>query len=297
MLSKKEGIRAPLYAQIICLLSISFLLLYPSSIFFYLQAAAQPLPTTSPNYLLYTNPTYGISIQYPEDWQKLEEGGLSRTNINNTIALAEFHPPDQSVGVVVLVEKLGENMTLDQYVERDIPSPKNYQPNVQLIELNKTTTLTGLPGYRIVYNGSLDYEGLLERFDPSGLIRGMIDFQPVNATSLTFITMQGDNAYIVGYSDLPTGLLNQFCQVLGEQFFPNCPSPTTITNPFLEHLSIAQKMIDSIEIMMPNNTGQTQPNNDIGTTSEDPCSIIDIRFARGDVSIEEYERMREILEC
>jgi multiple sugar transport system substrate-binding protein len=33
------------------------------------------------------------------------------------------------------------------------------------------------------------------------------------------------------------------------------------------------------------------------TTNEEPCSIISIRLARGDFTIEEYNRLREILKC
>jgi hypothetical protein len=33
------------------------------------------------------------------------------------------------------------------------------------------------------------------------------------------------------------------------------------------------------------------------TANEDPCSIISIILARGDMTIEEYNRLREILKC
>jgi hypothetical protein len=295
MVHTKKRNRALIYTQIVCLFSISFLILYPNLIVSYLEGTAQILPAPSSNYLLYNNPTYGISIQYPKDWQRTPDDVLSRTNINNTKLLAEFRPPDQSVGVAVLVENLVENMTLDQYVQRNIALQKKYQPDLQLVELNKTRTLTGLPGYSIVYNGTLDDEGLL-----SGIqgFQEMIDVvPPLNGSRMLFTTIHGDKAFVIEYTDLYAALLNQLCQVFGLEFSPDCPSDPNMTDPFFEHLPKAQEILDSLQITIPNNTRHSQSNNTTGTTNEHPCSIVDIRLATGEVTIEEHERLREVLEC
>ena len=46
-----------------------------------------------------------------------------------------------------------------------------------------------------------------------------------------------------------------------------------------------------------NATVQVQPNNDSQPSNIDPCSIISVRLARGEIPIEEFERLRETLQC
>jgi Short C-terminal domain len=285
------------FTLIVSIFGISFLLLYSNGVSYDSQAAAaQTLPGPEPNYLLYSNPTYGINIQYPEDWQITEGGVLGRLKANNTVAVAEFHPPDMSVGVILSVEKLLKNETLDQYVEESIALSREHQPNVQLIERNKTMTLTGLPGYKLVWNGILDAAEAFEsgRLDFGGL-ENVIDLQPINTTVMSFLTIQGDNAYVIGYSDSSSAILDQVCNSFGADFVPFCSSSANIKNPFSHYLPIAQKMIDSFEIATQNQTIDDNGGTNM-TDGDDPLNILDQRLARGEITIEEYERLREILE-
>jgi Short C-terminal domain len=285
------------FTLIVSIFGISFLLLYSNGVSYHSQAAAaQTLLGPEPNYLLYSNPTYGIKIQYPEDWQITEGKILGRLKANNTVAVAEFHPLDMSVGVILSVEKLLKNETLDQYVEESIALSREQQPDAQLIERNKTMTLTGLPGYKLVWNGILDAAEASEsgRFDFGGL-ENVIDFQPINTTVMSFFTIHGDNAYVIGYSDVSSGMLDQVCNSFGADLVPFCSSPANIINPFSHYLPIAQKMIDSFEIATQNQTiGNNGGTNMTG--GDDPLNILDQRLARGEITIEEYERLREILE-
>jgi hypothetical protein len=312
MLRIQESAEASLLFSIF---SISFLLLFSNELSYNSQtAAAQTLPGPEPNYLLYSNPTYGIKLQYPADWQHTEGGVLERLKANNTVAVAEFHPADMSVGVTVSVEKLLKNETLDQYVEESINLTRQAQPNVQLIEQNETTTLTGLPGYRLVWNGIFDPAEAFEsgRYDFGGL-ENVIDLQPFNTTVMTFTTIQGDNGYIIGYSDSSSGMLDQVCNTFGADFVPFCPSSTSMTDSFSRYLPIVQNMIDSFQISatsqnqaidstnnnftMPNNTTSIPPTDNTQLTNENPCAIIDRRLATGEITIEEYQRLHEVLQC
>jgi Short C-terminal domain len=295
MPQSKKSAKTSLYTLIVSIFGISFLLSCCIGLAYDSQAAAQTLPGLSPNSPLYTNPTYGIEIQYPEDWQHTEGGVLNRMKANNTIAVAEFHPPDLSASVIISIEELLKNETLDQYVEESIALSSEYQPNVRLIERNKTTTLTGLPGYKLVYNGIFDAAAAIEsgRYDFGGL-ENVIDIQPFNVTLMSFITVQGNNAYIIGYSDASGGMLDQVCNVFGAQSVPFCSSSTSITDSFSHYLPIVQEMIDSLEITRQNQT--IEDNSEANMTNGDPLNILDQRLARGEITIEEYERLREILE-
>lgn len=308
---QKKSTKTSFFFLTVSLLLLSTILLNSRSLSNYLQAAGQSLPAPPPNYLLFTNPTYGISIQYPEDWQEIEGGRLSRFNTSTITPIAEFHPADMSVGVIVFVEELVENMTLDQYIEEQISFHKTSHPNSELIEQSKIT-LAGMPGYKAVFNGTFDVAGGFENLGLDELIGGIMDFQSVDATIMVFTTIHGNNAYNIGYSDSSTVGLDQLCNSFGGDFLPFCSSSPTITDPFSQYLPIVQTMVDSFDITaqnqtidnnndtnltMPNNAASIQPTNDTQQTNENPCSVIDMRLATGEIPIEEYERLREILQC
>jgi len=63
---------------------------------------------------------------------------------------------------------------------------------------------------------------------------------------------------------------------------------------FLDHLSVAEDIIHSFKIIdaiVPTNNEQSQRAN----SRDDPLLILKIRFAKGEITEEEYERMRSIL--
>src|SRR5919108_4323110 len=92
---------------------------------------------------LYENPTYGIQIQYPSDWGRLDLSFLQDS------ADIDFYPlSDTSLAknLKVLVKNLPfHNMTLEEYTNTQInPTEEN------LLESNPTT-LANIPGYKIVF--------------------------------------------------------------------------------------------------------------------------------------------------
>jgi eukaryotic-like serine/threonine-protein kinase len=98
---------------------------------------------------LYENPTYGIQIQYPSNWGRLDLSFLQDS------ADIDFYPlRDTSLAknLKIQVKNLPfHNMTLEEYTNTQInPTEEN------LLESN-TTTLSGIPGYKIVFT---NLEGL-----------------------------------------------------------------------------------------------------------------------------------------
>ena len=115
----------------IFILPASIVLLYSNPLFHSGQATAQTMTRSSPNYLLYTDPEYGVTIQYPEDWQNMQiPENLKNVATNvlgtfgpmNSESIALFQPANQFVTVGISVGDLPENVTLDHYIKDVISS-------------------------------------------------------------------------------------------------------------------------------------------------------------------------------
>ena len=92
---------------------------------------------------IYENPTYGIQIQYPSDWGRLDLSFLQNS------ADIDFYPlSDTSLAknVKLQVKNLPfHNMTLEEYTNTQI------NPTEEILLESNTTTLADLPGYKIVF--------------------------------------------------------------------------------------------------------------------------------------------------
>jgi hypothetical protein len=92
---------------------------------------------------LYENPTYGIQIQYPSDWGRLDLSFLQNS------ADIDFYPlSDTSLAknVKLQVNNLPfHNMTLEEYTNTQI------NPAEEILLESNTTTLADIPGYKIVF--------------------------------------------------------------------------------------------------------------------------------------------------
>jgi eukaryotic-like serine/threonine-protein kinase len=104
----------------------------------YIPAAAQ---TSEEGFETYSDPTFGIRVQYPSDW-----GRLDLSFLGNDSADIDFYPlNDVSGAIAVKVQAKtlsSENMTLDDYTKTQIDFTEE-----QLLESN----LAGLPAYEIVF--------------------------------------------------------------------------------------------------------------------------------------------------
>jgi eukaryotic-like serine/threonine-protein kinase len=97
----------------------------------------------------YSNPTFGIRIQYPGDW-----GRLDLSFLQNDSADINFYPlddPSGSLGVRIQVDSplRSQNMTLDEYTSMKINSIED-----QIIE-SSSTTLANLPAHVTVIGNSV----------------------------------------------------------------------------------------------------------------------------------------------
>ena len=98
---------------------------------------------TNSKFVTYDNPTFGVRIQYPSDWGRLDLSFLQHS------ADIDFYPlADTSLAknVKIQVNNLpSRNMTLEEYTNSQINPLEE-----RLLESN-TTTLAGIPGYEIVF--------------------------------------------------------------------------------------------------------------------------------------------------
>jgi eukaryotic-like serine/threonine-protein kinase len=110
------------------------------------------LAQTNESFNTYNNPTFGIKMQYPSDW-----GRLDLSFLENDSADIDFYPLGDTSGVKnvkIQVKTLPlQNMTLDEYTTVQINSIEE-----QLLESNATTlTDNNIPAHKIVF---INTEGL-----------------------------------------------------------------------------------------------------------------------------------------
>lgn len=99
--------------------------------------------TDQTNFTTYENPTFGIRIQYPSDWGRLDLSFLGAS------ADIDFYPLDDTSSaknVRIQVKTLPlQNMTLEQYTNTQIQSIED-----QILESN-ATTLAGMKAYQLIF--------------------------------------------------------------------------------------------------------------------------------------------------
>lgn len=107
------------------------------------QQITTTLAQTSDKMIIYDNPAFGIRIQYPSDWGRLDLSFLQDS------ADIDFYPlSDTSLAknVKLQVKNLPfHNMTLEEYTNSQI------DPTEEILLESNTTTLADLPGYKIVF--------------------------------------------------------------------------------------------------------------------------------------------------
>ena len=142
----------------------------------------------NPTFSTYENPTYGVKIQYPSNWQKMD---FDRHYGNNSLPIAGFIPPSENdsgllENLLIVVKKLhSQNTPIKQFADSLVSSYKSNLHNFQLIELNPLTTPALNSAYKIEYTHSSDMLMLktMEVWTISGGIAYMISY---NADSSDF---------------------------------------------------------------------------------------------------------------
>ncbi len=105
------------------------------------------------NFITYENPTYGIRIQYPGDWQKTEHINANRFWVDFMSPLKN-NPNAFPVTLSLSVEGLNHTITTttNEYVNGILINAKQSLPDFQIIESNPDVNMTGISAYKIVYS-------------------------------------------------------------------------------------------------------------------------------------------------
>jgi len=99
------------------------------------------------SFLAYRDPIYGIKIQYPSNWEKIQFArnfiaGFISTSTNDSGILEN---------VMISVTKLPYPISLDQLGNARISSDKSNYPGFQLISFGQAILQAGTPLYRIEF--------------------------------------------------------------------------------------------------------------------------------------------------
>ncbi|MFL6457198.1 MAG: PsbP-related protein [Nitrososphaeraceae archaeon] len=105
------------------------------------------------NFITYENPTYGIRIRYPGDWQKTEHLNANRFWVD-FMSPFKNNPNAFPATLSVSVEGLNHTITTttNEYVTGILNNAKQSLPDFQIIESNPDANMTGISAYKIVYS-------------------------------------------------------------------------------------------------------------------------------------------------
>lgn len=102
--------------------------------------------------LPYQNPAYGISIQYPFDWNK-EDGGQTKAGNFSAFSVAFYSPPPLKsafLRVIELNSTKAVNATIPQLLTEAINRDMNIARGFQVIQASTNGSLAGKPAYTLV---------------------------------------------------------------------------------------------------------------------------------------------------
>jgi PsbP len=144
--------------------------------------------TIKPIFSTYENPTYGVKIQYPSNWQKMD---FDRHYCNNSFPIAGFIPPSENdsgllENLMIVVKKLhSQNTSLKQFVDSLVSSYKSSLHEFKLLGLNPLTTPALNSAYKIEYTHSSDML-MLKTMEVWTINEGMAYMISYNADSSDF---------------------------------------------------------------------------------------------------------------
>jgi hypothetical protein len=172
-------------------------------------------------FLTHTNETYGISIQYPQDWTIKDNYRLNPDDPYITVA-SFFAPPGENLTlpreeVSVYIDTKQYKTTLEDYVQNTVLVNNNTVAggweDLKIIKAEQNSTLAERPAYKVALTYIDNTNG-----------------GPVDRYLMDTGTILGNNVYVVSY----------------------WADPQT----YSKHQPTVQKMIDSFEILVDDTTGQ-----------------------------------------
>lgn len=126
----------------------------------------------SKNFKIYENHMYRFKITYPAKWevQKIEDPYTKE--VVQFFYVSELNSDISSrVRVIVRVEMLNKNMSLDEYRQSSEREIKQFLPEGKIIELSEII-LAKQQGYKLVYSGKNQQNDLLQKMEVVTLYKG-----------------------------------------------------------------------------------------------------------------------------
>lgn len=133
------------------------------------------------NFATYENSTFGVRFKYPSNWQKTEL-------LSPGITLIQFISPHNVASparIEVIIEKMPNQMTLNQYLTRSNDLLSLTVDVTNIISSNNSTTLSGNPAYTRTFMVKQPLPGTL---------------QEIELEMLQTISIRGDEGYTITYS-------------------------------------------------------------------------------------------------
>ena len=106
------------------------------------------------NFVTYNNPTYGIKIRYPVDWQKSEHVSENRFWVNFMSPINNNNSNAFPAAVTVSVEGPNHSISANtsEFVKGVLSGAKQSLSDFQIIESNPNANITGNSAYKVVYS-------------------------------------------------------------------------------------------------------------------------------------------------
>jgi two-component system, chemotaxis family, chemotaxis protein CheY len=172
------------------------------------EAAPESRSSTIKGFLDHEDPAHHFSIQYPDNWLRIEND-VQQAAQNTGAPIFVAKSPEGDAGITVTMQNLPRSgMDLEEYTRISMEALDKKISNFDLIELNGTSIeLSGHPAHKVVYTGSLD----------------PLDKNSVSIKIMQIWSIIGNRVCIITYAT-PPEIFDQYSS------------------------AIAQKMIDSVKV-------------------------------------------------
>ncbi len=108
------------------------------------------LDALNPGFLIYHNPTFDIKLEYPDNWQVIDDSTGTALDVKFISSRENMISKSQN-GVEVLVFDLPNPQTLEDHAEKHIEYLKNTFSKFELVDSSETI-LGGVPAHRVEYS-------------------------------------------------------------------------------------------------------------------------------------------------
>ena len=147
---------------------------------------------TSGNFSTYENPLYGFRIEYPSNWEKIEQG-IPDPGVVQFVLLPEGSSDRRAIIASLYADYHYAPRSLKQSIDDYVNGLKEFNPLLRLVESN-TTVLGGMPAHKVVHIGQ----------------NGQLETQTVHIR-----TIVGDKVYYMDLTSSPSNF-RDYSAILGK---------------------------------------------------------------------------------